>query len=102
MTYTERNVTLQSNEYIGMVRIAYADWLGYWASAGTTSIEDPDLREKTDELIKMSLDNRDAYVAKLATLVIADDAVKNATQVTDAAVKIAVDNVLTHAVGYLI
>lgn len=102
MTYTERNVTLQSNEYIGMVRIAYADWLGYWASAGTTSIEDPDLREKTDELIKMSLDNRDAYVAKLATLVIADDAVKNATQVTDAAVKIAVDNVLAHAIGYLI
>ena len=102
MNYTERNEILLSNEFVGKVRIAYADWLGYWASAGTASIEDPDLREKTDALIMMSLDRRDLYVAKLATLVITEDAVKTAVEVTDANVKIAVDNVLAHAIGYLI
>ena len=102
MNYTERNEILLSNEFVGKVRIAYADWLGYWASAGTASIEDPDLREKTDALIMMSLDRREVYVAKLATLVIAEDAVKTAVEVTDANVKIAVDNVLAHAIGYLI
>ena len=102
MNYTERNEILQSNEFVGKVCIAYADWLGYWASAGTASIEDPDLREKTDALIMMSLDRRDVYVAKLATLVIADDAVKSATTVSDTDIKTAVDNVLAHAIHYIL
>lgn len=102
MSYNSRDELLCSAEFIGMVRIAYADWLGYWASAGTASIEDPELREQTDALIKMSLESREAYVKKLATLVIADDAIKSTTTVSDTDIKTAVDNVLAHAIHYIL
>lgn len=101
MTYNERNLVLQSEDFIGKVRIAMCDWVEYWAVNGTASIEDPELKEKTDNFITLALSNPDAYVRKLATLAIAEPAVKEAVEVTDLNVKTAVDSVLSHALDYL-
>ena len=101
MTYNERDLILQSEDFIGKVRIAMCDWIEYWADNGTASIEDPDLKEKTDTFISVALINPDAYTRKLATLVIAEQTVKEAVEITDVNVKTAVDNVLSHALGYL-
>jgi hypothetical protein len=101
MTYNERNLVLQSEDFIGKVRIAMCDWVEYWAVNGTASIEDPELKEKTDTFITLALSNPDAYVRKLATLVIAETAVKEAVEVTDLNVKTAVDDALSHALDYL-
>jgi len=102
MTYNERITVLQSEDFIGKVKIAMCDWLEYWAVNGTGSIEDPDLKEKTDIFITSALVNPDAYVRKLSTLAISETAVKDAVEVTDLNVKTAVDSVLSHAIDYLL
>ena len=102
MTLNERNEILQSEEYIGKVRIAFCDWLEYWAVNGTGSIQDEQTREKTDLLIMLALSSQEAYVQKLAILAISEPVVKDAVEVTDANVSAAVTNLLTYALPYLI
>ena len=101
MTYTDRNDLLKSDRFVGQVRIAFSDWLQYWAVNGTGSIEDPDLKQKTDMLIKMALNNPNAYVNKLATLAISEQSVKTASEVTDEDVQAAITDLLSNAIDYL-
>ena len=101
MTYNERDIILRSTDFIGKVRVAFCDWLEYWAVNGTGTITDPDLREQTDSFIKMALDNPEAYVNKLTTLVIAVPVVKDAAEITDVNVQTAVSTVMTNALDYL-
>lgn len=102
MTYIERNTVYQSEEFVAQVRMALADWINYWATNGTDSIEDPDLREKTDMYIKFCASNMENYTRSLATLVIGEQNVAEAEEITDAVVKTAVTHVLATALEYLI
>jgi len=102
MTYNERDTILKSTEFIGKVRIAENDWVNYWAVNGTGSIEDPDLRELTNNFLKLYLENPDAYVNKIATLAISESSVKDAVEVTDANVTTAVTHLMSSAINYLI
>ena len=102
MTYNERDNILKDPEFIGKVRIAFCDWMEYWAVSGTSSITDPTQREQTDLLITMALSNQDAYVNKLAVLAISEPSVKDAAEVTDTNVNTAVVNLLANALPYLI
>ena len=100
--YIDRNAILASDAFIAQVRIAVCDWVEYWAVAGTGSITDPDLREQTDAFIKVFLFNPELFVKKIAHLAIAEPAVKDAVEVTDANIKTAVDNLLANALSYLL
>lgn len=102
MTYIERNTILQDDTFIARVRIAFCDWLNYWASNGTASIEDQDLRDKTDMLVGSAISNTEAFVKKIAVLVIAESSVKEAAEITDANVSSAVTSVMSHAIDYLL
>ena len=64
MTLNERNSILKSEDYIGKVRIAFCDWLQYWATTGVDNIEDEQVRENTDLFIKLALDNPENYINK--------------------------------------
>ena len=101
MTYNERNLILRDEEFIGKCRIALADWVEYWAVNGTSSIDDPVLREQTDKFIQLCLDNPNAYVNKVAHLVISEPSVKDAVEVTDANVSQAVTVIMSHALSYI-
>lgn len=102
MTFSERNNLLYSGDYIGRVRIAFCDWLEYWAVTETSSIQDEELREMTETMIKESLSNLETYVTKLAALAISEPAVKDAVEVTDENVSTAVINLLASALPFLI
>ena len=101
MNYSERNEILRSEEFVGRCRIALCDWAEYWAINGTASIDDPDLRAQTDQFLAMFFENPDAYVRKVATLAISEPTVKDAVEVTDANVSIAVTDIMAHALGYI-
>jgi len=102
MTLNERDNILKNSEYVGKVRIAFCDWLEYWSVNGTESIQDENLRSKTDLLITLALSNLETYVNKLAVLAIAEPSVKDAVEVTDANVTIAITNLLANALRYLL
>ena len=102
MTLNDRDEILRNEEYTGRVRIAFCDWLEYWAVTGTAGIPDEQTREHTDLLIHLALSNPEAYVHKLAVLAISEPAVRDAVEVTDANVSAAVVNLLAHALPYLI
>ena len=102
MTLNERNDILKDSNYMGKVRIAFCDWLEYWATSGTDSIEDEQLREHTNLLINLALSNHEVYVYKLALLAISEPAIKDAVEVTDANVTLAVTNLLATALQYLL
>lgn len=102
MTLNERDEILQSDEFVGRVRIAFCDWLEYWAVAGTSGIADQTVRENTDLLIHLALSNTEAYVTKLAVLAISEPVVRDAVEVTDANVSAAVTNLMTYALPYLL
>ena len=101
MNYSERNEILRSEEFVGRCRVALCDWAAYWAVNGTGSIEDEELRHKTDQFLVFFLENPEAYVRKVAHLAISEPAVKDAVEITDANVKTAVDRILSSAIGYL-
>lgn len=102
MTYNERDTILKSVEFIGKVRIAENDWVNYWAVNGTESITDPDLRELTDNFLKLYLENPDAYVNKIATLVISESVIKESTEITDAIIETAITHLMSNVIGYLL
>ena len=102
MSYIDRNTILQSAEFQAQVRMALTDWLNYWATTGTGSIEDPDLREKTDMYIKFCVSNLDTYAKSLSVLVAGEDDIAGSTTVTDAKVNAGVTHVLATALDYLL
>lgn len=102
MTLNERNTILKSEDYIGKVRIALCDWLNYWATMGTESIEDEQVRNNTNLFITLALSNPEAYITKLVTLTISESSVKDAVEITDTNVSTAVAHVLASALSYLL
>ena len=102
MTLNERNTILKSEDYIGKVRIALCDWLNYWATMGTESIEDEQVRNNTNLFITLALSNPEAYITKLVTLTISESSVKDAIEITDTNVSTAVAHVLASALSYLL
>lgn len=102
MTFNERNLILKSEDYIGKVRIALCDWLNYWATMGTESIEDEQVRNNTNLFITLALSNPEAYITKLATLTISESSVKDAIEITDTNISTAVAHVLASALFYLL
>lgn len=102
MGYNNRYDLLKSDTFKAQCEIALADWLNYWATNGTGSIEDPDLREKTDMYIKFCVINLDTYTQSLATLVIGEPNIISAEEITDGEIRTAVTHVLSTALDYLI
>ena len=101
MTLEERNNVLISPSFTAKCRIAFCDWIEYWAINGTDSIQDQDLRNKTESLIRVGLEDLDTCVSKIAVLAISDTSIVNAEEVTDALVSSAVTNIMSHAIEYL-
>lgn len=102
MNYNERNNVFVSDNFQAQCKIALTDWLNYWATNGTASIEDETLREQTDNFLKFAVHNLDNYARALSVLVIGEESVKADSEVTDAEVSAAVNHVLSTALGYLI
>ena len=102
MTLNERNTILKSEDYIGKVRIAFCDWLNYWATMGTDIIEDEEVRTNTNTFITFALSNPGIYITKLATLVISEQVIKEAVEITDVNVSTALAHVLATALPYLL
>ena len=101
MTLEERNQVLNSSSFIAKCRIAFCDWIEYWAINGTDSIQDENLRNQTEGVIRVGLDNLDTCVSKIAVLAISDGSIVNAEEATDALVSAAVTNIMSHAIEYL-
>lgn len=101
MGYVERDGVLRGGEFAGRCRVALCDWAEYWAVNGTGSIEDAELREKTDLFLSMFLSNPEAYVNKVAYLAIAEPCVRDAAEVTDENVSQAVTVIMSRALGYI-
>lgn len=102
MNYDERNNVFVSDSFQAQCKIALTDWLNYWATNGTASIEDETLREQTDNFLKFAIHNLDNYASALSVLVIGEESVKADSEVTDAEVSAAVTHVLSTALGYLL
>ena len=62
MNYNERNEIFISDAFQAQCKIALADWLNYWATNGTASIEDETLRKQTEDFVKFAIHNLDNYV----------------------------------------
>lgn len=102
MNYKERNDLYITEDFIGRVRMALCDWLNYWAINGTFEIEDETTKQLTDNFITAAIFNLESIVRRVAVLVIAESSVKNAIEVSDANIQIAVVNILSHSLNYLI
>lgn len=102
MNYNERNTVFVSDTFQAQCKIALTDWLNYWATNGTESIEDPELREQTDNFLKFAIHNLDNYAKALSVLVIGEESIKTDGEVTDAEVLTAVTHVLSTALEYLL
>lgn len=102
MNYNERNDVFMSDSFRAQCKVALTDWLNYWATNGTASIEDETLREQTDNFLKFAIHNLDNYASALSVLVIGEESIKADSEVTDAEVSAAVTHVLSTALGYLL
>ena len=102
MTYEERFEVMNSELFRTQCRIALCDWLEYWCVTGTDSIEDTTLRMNTDLFIKKAISSVDTYADRISVIVIGSQIMEDAEEITDDVVKRAVDNVLTHALAYLL
>lgn len=102
MNYNERNDIFVSSTFQAQCKIALTDWLNYWATNGTASIEDETLREQTDNFLKFAIHNLDNYAKALSVLVIGEESIKADSEVTDSEINTAVNRVLAHALSYLL
>lgn len=102
MNYNERNDVFVSPNFQAQCKIALTDWLNYWATNGTASIEDETLRDQTDNFLRFAIHNLDNYARAISVLVIGEEPIKADEDVTDAEVSAAVTHVLSTALGYLL
>lgn len=102
MNYSDRNYIFVSDTFQAQCKIALTDWMNYWATNGTASIEDETLRKQTDDFLKFAIHNLDSYAKALSVLVIGEDSIKTDGEVTDAEVSAAVTHVLSTALEYLL
>lgn len=101
MTLEERNTILNSPSFYAQIRVAFCDWISYWAINGIDSIEDPTLRRKTENIIQSALEDIDKYTGKIMFLAISDTGVIEATEITDQIVRNAVTSIMSNALEYL-
>ena len=101
MTLEERNNILTSTSFMAKIRVAFCDWLGYWALNGTDSIQDETLRSQTNEIIRDSVQNLDTYTGKIAVLAISNNNIVEATEITDEIIRNAVTNIMSNALEYI-
>jgi len=101
MNYNERNEIFISDAFQAQCKIALTDWLNYWATNGTASIEDETLRKQTEDFVKFAIHNLDNYVKALSVLVISEEPIKSDSDVTDAEVRTAVNHVMATALPFL-
>lgn len=101
MTLEERNTILNSPSFHAQIRVAFCDWIGYWAINGTDSIENPTLRSQTESIIQSAIENIDIYTGKLAILAISDAGVIEANELTDQIIRNAVTSIMSNALEYL-
>ena len=102
MNYSDRNNVFVSPNFQAQCKIALTDWLNYWATNGTASIEDETLRDQTDNFLRFATHNLDTYARAISVLVIGEESIKADSEVTDAEVSAAVTHVLSTALGYLL
>ncbi len=102
MNYNGRNSLLSSEIFQAQCKIALTDWVNYWATNGTESIEDETLREQTDNFIKFAIHNLDHYAQSLSVLVIGESSIVSKDVLEDEDVKQAVTHVLSTALEYLL
>ena len=102
MTAKERYTVYVSQDFDEKVTIAVIDWAHYWAENGTGEIEDQTLRDQTERAVRMVLESPYTIVGRVKTLVLGDDAVKAAEELTDAVIKTAVDHAFSRSIGFII
>ena len=101
MTLEERNTLLNSPSFHAKVRIALCDWMNYWVTAGTGSIQDETVRNNTDAFITMLIENIDECTEKVVVVAISDSNIVNSASPTDQEIKLAVDAITAHCLPYL-
>ena len=101
MTLEERNNILTSTSFMAKIRVAFCDWLGYWALNGTDSIQDETLRSQTNEIIRDAVQNLDTYTGKIAVIAISNNNIVEATEITDEIIRNAVTNIMSNALEYI-
>ena len=101
MTLEERNTILNSPSFHARIRVAFCDWISYWAINGTDSIEDPTLRSQTESMIQSAVEDIDKYTGKITVLAISDAGVIEATEITDQIIRNAVTSIMSNALEYL-
>lgn len=102
MTANERYNIYISSDYDEKVTVSTIDWAAYWAAAGTDSIEDEKLRRLTDQAVAEILDQPAVVSGRVKTLVLGDEAIKAAAELTDAIVKQAVDRAFSKSITYIV
>ena len=100
MTLEERNTILNSPSFHARIRVAFCDWIGYWAINGTDSIEDPTLRSQTESIIQSAIEDIDRYTGKIAVLAISNTNIVEAEELTDQVIRNAVKNIMSNALEY--
>ena len=101
MTLEERNTILNSPSFHARIRVAFCDWIGYWAINGTDSIEDETLRSQTENIIQSAIEDIDKYTGKITVLAISDVGIIEATEITDQIIRNAVTSIMSNALEYL-
>ena len=102
MTANDRYVIYISADYDEKVTVAVIDWAHYWATNGTAEIPDPVLRDQTDRAVREILDTPHSIIGRVKTLILGDDAVKAAEELTDAIIKGAVDRAFAASIDYIV
>ena len=102
MNSKERYSIYVSQDFDEKVSVSVIDWAHYWAENGTSEIEDETLRNQTEAAVRKILEAPHIVVGRVKTLVIGDDTVKEAEEITDAIVKTAVDHAFTRAISYIV
>ena len=102
MTLEERNTVLTSTSFIARIRVAFCDWIEYWAINGTSSIENENLRQQTERVVRSAIENLDIYTNKIAVLAISDANIVAANELTDELIRNAVTNIMSNALEYIL
>ena len=78
MTNQERWRFFESGELQRVTAIELLDWAGYWTIAGLDEITDETQKQQSREAIHMILNSLSQVTKIVASMVISDDAIRNA------------------------
>ena len=102
MNNQERFEYFESGKLQRAVEIELLDWVGYWTTAGTGSIEDPLQREQTNHMILEILQALPEQISMVSRLAISYDEIKVATgDPSEATIRGIVTNILTFKLAWL-